>query len=143
MVSSRIDVFNEVVLNVEGEYMKIKSKYINWLVVCTAMLFYVGAVIAGAPSGHPRSVDREVGWRLEKAFSMEGYYYREFRDSKTTGRCISAYLWDNRRMLVTTDIPKHREVDLVICIMKRKGVDNFDRYFRSEIFSEWCDRNLR
>ncbi|ODS30243.1 MAG: hypothetical protein SCARUB_04641 [Candidatus Scalindua rubra] len=92
---------------------------------------------AGAPVGHPESIETDLKKEIKKALKKEGYKSKNFMHN------ISAYLWDNRNMLKTTNVPKHKEVDLVICIMTRKGNTGFESYTSSEIYMDWCEDHLK
>ena len=116
--------------------MKRNRTYTN-LTLFIALLLLCAKAIAGSPSGHYESIDVEVKWQIERSLRAEGYYNCEKK------QCISAYLWDNKHMLVSTDIPKSREVDLGICIMIKKGHEGFERYMRSKDFLNWCTKHLK
>lgn len=117
--------------------MKPNRTHTNLTLFIALLLLCAKAAIAGAPSGNPESIDVEVKRQIERALYTEGYYNFEKKQR------ISAYLWDNKRMLVTTDIPKYREVDLVICIMVRKGHEGFEKFITSKDFSKWCTMHLK
>ena len=100
------------------------------------MMSFIGLATASAGAGHPLSLEQDIKRSLENSLHSAGY------DCKDIEKNISAYLWDNRQMLLTTDIAKQRQVDLVICILINKGNAHFSRYSRPSDFSAWCNEQL-
>jgi hypothetical protein len=56
---------------------------------------------------------------------------------------IRAYLWENRNHLVTTEVSKRREVDLVTCLLGFREGDTAVQEFSSPPFQDWCIDQLR
>ena len=117
--------------------MKITGKKYHIVLIIASMMSFIELATAGAQSGHPQSLDQDIKQPLEQSLHDAGYYCRDIE------KCISAYLWDNRQMLLTTDIAKQRQVDLVICILTKKGSAHFSRYARPSYYSGWCEEQLR
>lgn len=92
---------------------------------------------AGGPEGHIESIERNLEVELKYALSKEGYRHGKLK------HMISAYLWDNRNLLKSIDIPQHREVDLMICVMTIKGIAEFKSYTNNKAYMDWCMEHVK
>ncbi len=106
-------------------------------IVFAAIVLVSYTTNAGAPEGEFESMESDLKWQIQEALYKEGY-----RD-KNPKHNISAYLWDNRHLLKTMDIPQHREVDLVICVMTRNGITGFERFTNNEAYVHWCEKHVK
>ena len=109
-------------------------------VLLAALLLLTQNAFAGAPEGHPESLDSNVRYILQQRLDDKGYM-GDFRSGEDLARGISAYLWDNRHWLTSTDFHNARQVDVLICLMKKKGYPEFNEY-AAEI-KDWCNQTVK
>ncbi|MBA7678838.1 hypothetical protein ES703_87116 [subsurface metagenome] len=107
-----------------------------------AYMFSLNLAIAGAPVGAIASLDPEVKRALARSLAEKDYLKLGSGDLGLK-RGIAAYLWDNRDKLITLDVPKRREVDIVICLLVYQGDQRLLRFTRGMNFRELCERYLR
>jgi hypothetical protein len=100
-------------------------------------LFAVLTTFAGAPEGHPSSLDPEVKQALQQALGREGYRCQQFE------RNASAYLWDNRHRLATTSFPIDQQINVLVCVLSRKGYSGLEAIASSGSFGSWCEHMLQ
>lgn len=108
---------------------------------CVGGLLISSVVLAGAPEGHYRSIDRVIKYPLRDALTERGYIGRS--PASAFHAAIRAYLWDNRRYLVTNYVPKEREIDLVVCLLGWHEGDQLFRQIGNAMFDRWCREQLR
>jgi len=119
---------------------KIVQKIYWFPALLLALLLLTQNAFAGAPEGHPESLDSKLRHILEQRLDDRGYM-GDFRDGNSLARAISAYLWDNRRWLENMGFSKARQADVMVCLMMKQGYSEFDEY-GAEI-KEWCNRIIK
>jgi hypothetical protein len=108
-------------------------------VICLAVLLAVAVPASGgAPQGEPRSVDPVVSEPLLSALERRGYVPKNRAGALNVA--IAAYLWENRQRLASLDVPRHREVDLVVCLL---GRDEGEFARLAEPIASWCTTAAR
>ena len=111
-----------------------------WIpVLSVVLLFLIQNTFAMAPEGHPESLDSELHSDLNNRMEQKGYVRVPYRQELS--RAISAYLWDNRDWLISTDFSKARQADVMVCLMAIKGYSEFDKYVTD--IKDWCDEMVR
>lgn len=119
--------------------LKIIQKIYSLPLLLSVLLLMASSASAGAPAGDSESLDIGLRTIVEERLDAEGYMGHYYRDALRRG--ISAYLWDNRHRLTSVDFPKARQVDVLVCLMMKKGYSEFDKY-ASEI-KEWCSQIIK
>lgn len=105
--------------------------------VClTTLLLPFSLTHAGAPEGHMSSIEPATAFMIKDILRAEGYNDQRLR------RNISAFLWDNRKYLKNLNIPNHRQVDLAICLIERKGHHDLSQLTNNEFLLNWCDEQI-
>lgn len=104
----------------------------------TLLLLSLLPVSAGAPAGHYKSLDADMRNRLIQNLDSEGYMAR-FKNGQDLKRGISAYLWDNRQWLKNVDFHNSKQIDVLVCLMIKKGYGNFADYAGERSFMAWCE----
>ena len=113
---------------------KLKLSYLFWLLI---MLLLVPYSYADAPEGALPSIEGSLKSALIEVLDRAGYMASSWT-RKDLERGLSAFLWDNRRMLSGMEIPDERQVDLAVCLMLKRGEHGFDQYAGSTGFTNWC-----
>ena len=112
----------------------------HWLLgFCIIFMLLSKSAFPGAPAGHPESMEPQLYDMLGQRLYEEGYLSVD--PSTEFKRAISAYLWDHREMLIITDFPKSREVDVLICLMEKKEGADFGEY--SADSGDLCKQYIR
>ncbi|MDX2480667.1 MAG: hypothetical protein QNK24_10060 [Desulfuromusa sp.] len=73
--------------------------------------------------------------------TKEGYL-AHFSNGQGFQRGVSAYLWDNRNWLKNVNFNNAKQVDVVICLMNKKGYVNFSAHATEQTFMNWCEGML-
>lgn len=98
------------------------------------ILLFTQNAFAGAPEGHIDSLERQLHDNLQKRLSNEGY----MRNGRSIlALSFSAYLWDNRRWLTSTEFNNARQADVMVCLMMKKGYLEFNKYAFD--IEDWCN----
>lgn len=103
------------------------------------MLLLSTLAVAGAPAGHPDSIDSKLRQPLMQGLDRERYLDSEY----TFQRAVSAYLWDNRDRLTTTDCPKDRQIDVLVCLLHDKGNPGLKEFVESASMQKLCKEMLK
>ncbi len=115
----------------------------NWiklvLVPVGLVLLFSQTVFSGGPAGHLGTIEGTLRNVLQENLNGSSYM-GSYPDGRDLERGISAYLWDNRNWLRSTDFPKSRTVDALICLMNRQGYPGFETYMDNESLRNWCDK---
>jgi len=104
------------------------------------LLLLAQPAFAEAPAGHPESIDRGLRHILVKRLNQEGYMGQS-GNNMDLSRGIADYLRDNRQLLANLDFPRARQVDVLVCLMVKKGYSEFTEY-TTEI-KEWCSQIIK
>lgn len=107
-----------------------RTRSVIYLAVLLAMAVPASG---GSPQGEPRSVDPVVREPLLSALEGRGYVPKDRAGAFNVA--IAAYLWENRHQLASLDVPRHREVDLVVCLL---GRDERELARFAEPIASWC-----
>jgi len=118
--------------------MILKRMLINSL-IATLLFLFAQSAFAGAPEGHPLSIEPELQGKLMGTLEREGYIGSFYAAGIELQRGISAYLWDNRSRLKTVDFHNARDVDALVCLLMKKGYKGYDDYADNEEFMTWCN----
>jgi hypothetical protein len=73
--------------------------------------------------------------------TREGYM-AHFSNGQGFQRGVSAYLWDNRHWLKNVSFNNAKQVDVLICLMSKKGYGNFSTHVAEQTFMNWCEGML-
>jgi len=119
-----------------------KSAMIFGGVLLASLGLLVTEIWAGAPEGHPLSIEQKLRQTLTHTLEREGYI-GTFYAGIGLQRGISAYLWDNRSWLVRTDFSNARQVDVLVCLLTKKGYDGFQSYIADQSFEHWCETMVK
>jgi hypothetical protein len=103
------------------------------------MLLLSTLAVAGAPAGHPDSIDSKLRQPLMQGLDRERYLDSEY----TFQRAVSAYLWDNRHLLTITDFPKDRQIDVLVCLLHDKGNLGLKEFVESASMKKLCKDMLK
>jgi len=122
--------------------MRKTAKLFGGLLLAAGLCLVASAVRAGAPAGHPLSVEQNLRQTLYNTLEREGYI-GSFPAGVELQRGISAYLWDNRQWLVKTDFSNARQVDVLVCVLVKKGYGGFQDYAANQSFMTWCGDRVR
>jgi hypothetical protein len=114
------------------------SNRIFLLVAVSILLLFVQSVSFVRPAWPAERLDGELRETLVRTLEREGYVGK-FRNGQDLQRGLSAYLWDNRNWLHVIDFNHSRQVDVVVCLLHKKGYPGFADYLNSEIVKNWCD----
>ena len=107
------------------------------------LLLPLAGICSAAGSEPPRAASAEkLSVRLQRILEREGYI-GQFRNGQQLQRGVSAYLWDNRRMLKQTDFHAAKQVDVLVCLLLDKGYDNFAEYGDNKPFTDWCGKMIK
>jgi|LGVF01.2.fsa_nt_gb hypothetical protein len=117
-----------------------KTCLVPALLAALLLLMLTQNAFAGAPEGHPESLDSSLRYILQQRLDGEGYM-GDFRYGQDLARGISAYLWDNRQWLTSTDFHNARQVDVLVCLMIKKGYSEFDEYAAD--IKDWCNQTIK
>jgi hypothetical protein len=117
--------------------MRKAARYFSGLLLAAGLCLLAPAVWAGAPEGHPQSLEQDLQQTLYTTLEREGYI-GTFYAGVELQRGISAYLWDNRVWLVNTDFNNARQVDVLVCLLVKKGYGGFQEYAENQSFMNWC-----
>lgn len=101
------------------------------------LLLCASTAFAGAPEGHPDSIDPMLVTDLRTALSREGYLYRDFKI------LISMYLRDNRDRFIEGTVPDGQQIDAIVCLLVGKGYRDLERFASSDSFRNWCNHYIR
>jgi len=75
---------------------------------------------------------------------MQGLERERYLDSEYTfQRAVSAYLWDYRQRLTTTDFPKDRQIDILVCLLHDKGNLDLKEFVESASMKKLCKDMLK
>ena len=118
--------------------MRKAAKLFTGLLLAAGFCLVVPVVWAGAPEGHPLSIEQGLRQTLYTTLEREGYIGK-FYAGVELQRAISAYLWDNRVWLTHTDFNNARQVDVLVCMLVKKGYGGFEEYAGNQSFMQWCD----
>ena len=118
--------------------MKKIIQKIYWVpALLLALLLLTQNAFAGAPEGHPESLDSNLRHIVEQRLDDRGYM-GDFRYGNSLARGISAYLWDNRQWLANMDFSDARQADVMVCLMTKQGYSEFDEY--ADAIKDWCNQ---
>jgi hypothetical protein len=121
----------------EADDMK-KWKWIKWVLVPLGLVLLSSQLVLSAgPAGHLDTIEGELRDVLQENLNRRGYM-GNYPDGRDLERGISAYLWDNRNWLKSTDFSKPRNVDALICLMHRQGFPDLETYMDNERLKNWC-----
>lgn len=94
-----------------------------------------------APIGTRQGSGVDVRERIIQNLTREGYM-ANFSNGQGFQRGVSAYLWDNRHWLKNVKFNNAKQVDVVICLMNKKGYGNFSAHAAEQTFMKWCEGML-
>jgi hypothetical protein len=103
------------------------------------VLVFSQSAFSGGPVGHPDTLEGSLRYSLQEYLDGEGYM-GDFHNGQDLQRGISAYLWDNRDWLTSSDFHNSRKVDALVCLLDKKGYPGFDAYLDAEVIKNWCDK---
>lgn len=66
-----------------------------------------------------------------------------FENGQDLQRGVSAYLWDNRQWLQQVDFHNARQIDVLVCLMIKKGFGGFVNYAENKDFISWCEKMIK
>ena len=123
--------------------MKTNIKKISCIIMFGIIILMANFAHSGAPEGRWESIPPGVQKEVLNGLRQEGLCPNcdLFTDRLIIEGKITTYLWDNRNLLTMEPIPKHREVDVLLCLMRRKG--NTISYFFFDSFTEFCSIHIR
>ena len=86
--------------------------------------------------------NRDVRKRVTQVMEQEGYL-GQFANGQHLQRAISAYLWDQRLWLQRVDFSRAAEVDVLVCLLIKRGYAGFDDCAENRNFMLRCQDYLR
>ncbi len=131
--------------------MKTKVKKTNCIIMFSILILMSNFAHSGAPEGTWESIPHEVQEEVVNVLMQQGLC-RDRDCDRLAGWSIGAidrlfiengittYLLDNRNLLTMEPIPKHRQVDVLVCLMMRQGKSRVE--FRSPP-PEFCSIHIR
>jgi len=135
--------------------MKPNIKKICWIIILGILMLMGNYAHSGAPEGLWESIPPDVQRGVVVFLMQEGLCLNcdrilggllSDRDRllgpKIIENEITTYLLDNRNLLTNRPIPKHRKVDVLICLMMRKGNTSISYYRDSPSFMDFCSIHL-
>lgn len=93
-------------------------------------------------AAQPDSSAGEIRVRLEQVLRSEGYI-GQYRNGQDLQRGMSAYLWDHRQELKTVEFHNSRQVDVLVCLLLKKGFAGFEQCITNRAFMNRCSAILR
>ncbi len=117
--------------------LKLALRMTSLLLLLLLLLPFMAS--AGAPAGHLESLDTEVREAIIQNLAAEGYMAR-FPNGQDVQRGVSAYLWDSRQWLKEVRFNNARQVDVLVCLMIKKGYGGFAYYEENQSFIDWCGK---
>jgi hypothetical protein len=122
----------------EARDMK-KSNWVKWVLASLVLVLLSSPMVfSGGPAGHLGTIEGKLRNVLEKNLNLSGYM-GSFPEGRDLERGISAYMWDNRHWLKSTEFPRPRTVDALLCLMHRQGYPDLESYMDNERLRNWCD----
>ena len=116
-----------------------KSNWIKWVLIPFGLVLLSSpAVFSAGPAGHLQTIEGKLRRVLEKNLNSSGYL-GNYPGGQGLERGISAYMWDNRNWLKSTEFSKPRTVDALICLMHSQGYPDLESYMNNERFKNWCN----
>jgi len=111
----------------------------NRLVLLICLMVLQCIVLSDGQTAFAGQLKGDMRSALQQHLDDEGYLCA-FPNGQGLQRGISAYLWDNRSWLKMTDFHNSRKIDVVVCLMYKKGYPGFDAYMANADDNNWCER---
>lgn len=107
--------------------------YLCLLLICLGLLAQPKPAIADDAA----AVEKSLRQSIAQVLGRVGYLGR-YANGQELQRGISAYLWDNRNWLKTTDFHSLRQLDAVVCLLHKKGYPGFENHLETPAVRNFC-----
>lgn len=80
--------------------------------------------------------------QIKQILDREGYIGR-YRNGQDLQRGISAYLWDYRHWLKNSNFHNSRTMEVLACLMIKRGYPGFETYAENQSFMKACQQLVK
>ena len=102
------------------------------------LLLFPRALFAASDPGSSIPLRQQIKQILDR----EGYIGR-YRNGQELQRGISAYLWDYRHWLKSSNFHNSKKLEVLACLMIKRGYPGFETYAESQSFMKTCQQLVK
>lgn len=113
---------------------------LRWLLVLILLLQVSQLVLV--PVAQSAAFNSEIRTRMQQVLQRDGYIGK-YRNGQDLQRGMSAYLWDHRHELKTVEFHNSRQVDVLLCLLIKKGYAGFEQCLNDRAFMNRCSAVLK